>query len=485
MTIASQAALHVLVVDDDADAQQNLRDILELDDFHVQTAGTAAEVLRRNDLEDFFAILLDRRLPDGSAEELLPKLKARAPQAKVVIATGFADLESAVVALRLGASDYILKPINADALRASLRRLANEQRAETELRDWQARMRAILATAVDGIITIDSRGHIESFNPAAERMFGYPAAEVLGRNVSLLMASPHREEHDEYLRRYLNTGQRRIIGIGREVIAQRRDGSTFPVDLSVSEVFHDGSLFMGIVRDITDKKLAEERAMQSQRLAAIGQMVTGLAHESRNALQRSQACLELLALELESQPEALALVARVQKAQDHLHHLYEEVRGYAAPLKLYLKSCDLSEIWHETWSHLEVMRKDKNVTLRQEAEIDLHCQVDRHAVAQVLRNILENAIVACQEPGEIVIRAAESVLNGAPAVCVSLCDNGPGLNAEQRKRIFDPFYTTKTQGTGLGMAIAKRIVDSHGGRIEVGNPSEGAEILVTLPRRPA
>jgi PAS domain S-box-containing protein len=482
---SADTPLHVLVVDDDADTRQNLCDILELDDFHVQTAGTAAEVLHRDDLQSFFAILLDRRLPDGTAEELLPKLKVRAPQAKVVIATGYADLESAVVALRLGAADYILKPINADALRASLRRLANEQRAEAELRDWQARMRAILETAVDGIITIDSRGHIESFNPAAERMFGYSAAEVLGRNVSLLMTSPNREEHDEYLRRYLHTGERRIIGIGREVIAQRKDGSTFPVDLSVSEVFHDGSLFMGIVRDVTEKKLVEERAMQSQRLAAIGQMVTGLAHESRNALQRSQACLELLALELEGQPEALALVARVQKAQDHLHHLYEEVRGYAAPLKLHLKPCDLSEIWHETWSHLEVMRKGKDVTLRHEAAIDLCCQVDRHAIAQVFRNILENAIVACREPGEIVIRAAESVLNGAPAVCVSLRDTGPGLNAEQRKRIFEPFYTTKTQGTGLGMAIAKRIVDSHGGRIDVGNPASGAEIVVTLPRRSA
>jgi PAS domain S-box-containing protein len=140
------------------------------------------------------------------------------------------------VALRLGASDYILKPINADALRASLRRLADQQRAETELRDRQARMRAILENAVDGIITIDRKGQIESFNPAAERMFGYAAAEVLGHNVSLLMPSPDREQHDEYLRRYLKTGERRIIGIGREVIAQRRDGSTFPVDLSVSEV---------------------------------------------------------------------------------------------------------------------------------------------------------------------------------------------------------------------------------------------------------
>jgi PAS domain S-box-containing protein len=350
-------------------------------------------------------------------------------------------------------------------------------------------MRAILQTAVDGIITIDDQGRIESFNPAAERMFGYCAAEVVGRNVKALMPSPDHEQHDEYLRRYLATGEKRIIGIGREVMARRKDGTTFPVDLSVSEIPSvpgTQRLFTGMVRDITERKRTEERLMQSERLAAIGQMVTGLAHESRNALQRSQACLEMLALELEGQPELLSLVNRIQKAQDHLHHLYEEVRGYAAPLKLHLAPCDLSEIWRETWSHLEVTRKDKPISLREETAIDLHCQADRHALGQVFRNILENSIAAYGTappgPGEIVIRCAETALHGAPAVCVSVHDNGPGMDPEQRKRIFEPFFTTKTQGTGIGMAIARRIVEAHGGRIEVGDPDAGAEILVTVPR---
>jgi two-component system sensor kinase FixL len=483
--------LRVLIVDDDADTRQNLRDILELDDYHVEAAATAVETLRRKDLARFFAILLDRKLPDGMAEDILPRLKDRAPQAKVVIATGFADLESAVAALRLGAADYILKPINADALRASLRRLADQQRAEAELRDREARMTAILETAVDGIITIDDRGRIESFNPAAERMFGCLAAEVVGRNVSLLMPSPDHERHDDYLRRYISTGEKRIIGIGREVTARRKDGTTFPVDLSVSEVYPGGlggrRLFTGVVRDITERKRTEERLMQSERLAAIGQMVAGLAHESRNALQRSQACLEMLAMELEGQSELLGLVTRIQKAQDHLHHLYEEVRGYAAPLKLHLARCDLAEIWRETWSHLDMMRKEKHVSLREEVTIDPHCQADRHAIGQVFRNILENSITACTTapasgPGEIVIRCAEGVLHGAPAVCVSVADNGSGMSPEQKKRIFEPFFTTKTHGTGIGMAIAKRIIDAHGGRIEVGEPAVGAQIVVTLPR---
>jgi len=482
---AMEGNLHVLIVEDDEDASQNLRDILELDDYHVQTAASAAAALGRTDLTCFFAILLDRKLPDGMAEGFLPQLKERAPQAEVVIATGFADLESAVAMLRLGAADYILKPINADALRATLRRLAGQQRAELELRDREARMRAILETAVDGIITIDEHGRIESFNPAAERMFGYSAAEVLGQNVAVLMPSPDREQHDEYLRRYRDTGEKRIIGIGREVLGRRKDGTTFPVDLSVSEVFPGAGnhrLFTGMVRDITERKQTEERLMQSERLAAIGQMVTGLAHESRNALQRSQACLEMLALELEGQPEMLSLVQRIQTAQEHLHHLYEEVRGYAAPLKLHLGPSDLRELWREIWSHLEVARKNKDIRLTEEGVLDLLCQVDRHAIGQVFRNILENAIAACPQKGEIVIHCTEAVHRGAPAVCVSVHDNGPGMNAEQRRRVFEPFYTTKTHGTGIGMAIAKRIVDAHGGRIEVENPPMGAKVVVTLPR---
>ena len=487
---------------------------------------------------------------------------------------------------------------------------------EADLQGQEARLRAILETAVDGIITIDERGTIDSLNPAAEAMFGYTAREALGQNISLLMPSPYREEHDAYLKRYLATGEKNIIGIGREAEGRRKDGTTFPIHLAVSEVHVDGQrLFTGIVRDITQnkqaaeqaqllaeavrhldegvvitdaqldwpgprilfaneamvrisgyalqemlgktprmfqgeqtdrvvlrrlkeqlhsgqpvaeqlinyrkdgsqydvellisavtdpqqnvthyvsihrevtqQKQAEERALQAERLAAIGQMVAGLAHESRNALQRSQSCLELLALELEDQPEVLDLVDRIQKAQDHLHHLYEEVRGYAAPIKLHKKVCDLAEIWRETWSHLEVMRKEKNVTLReQHNRVNLNCRVDPHAIGQVFRNILENAIAACPEPGEIVIHCAEAVLNDAPAVRVAVRDNGQGLDDEQKARVFDPFYTTKTHGTGLGMAIAKRIVETHGGNIEVGHrpPPEGrtrgAEFLITLP----
>ena len=360
-----------------------------------------------------------------------------------------------------------------------------ELRQSTERsRDQEARLRAVLDTAVDGIITIDARGIVQSVNSAAEQIFGYAAAEMVGQNVSMLMPSPHREEHDTYLANYLRTGERKIIGIGREVTGRRKDGTTFPCNLAVSEVpVLEQRLFTGILRDVSAQKAAEERALQAERLAAIGQTVTGLAHESRNAFQRSQACLELLALDLEDRPEELELVERTRRALAHLHRLYEEVRDYAAPIKLDQQSCDLAHLWRDAWSHLEVSRQEKEVVLREcGAEIDLSCSADWFAMGQVFRNILENAITACAEPGVIEIDWRECELAETPALEIRFRDNGPGIAEGDRGRVFDAFFTTRTKGTGLGMAIARRIVEAHGGRLTLGNPTSGAEFIVALPR---
>jgi len=218
-------------------------------------------------------------------------------------------------------------------------------------------------------------------------------------------------------------------------------------------------------------------------------MMTGLAHESGNALARSQSCLEMLAWEVEDRPEALDLIKRIQKAQDHLKQLYEEVRGYAAPLKLDREVWDLSAVWRLAWQNLALERQDREATLREETGgLDLHCALDQFRLEQVFRNILENSLAACPDPVRIEVHCTEAEIGGRPAVRVAVRDNGPGLNAEQRRRIFDPFFTTKTKGTGLGMAIAKRIVEAHGGQIaggsasRGGNPPCGAEILIVLPR---
>jgi signal transduction histidine kinase len=238
------------------------------------------------------------------------------------------------------------------------------------------------------------------------------------------------------------------------------------------------------IEDITERRHMEERLKQQERLAAIGQMMTGLAHESRNALQRSQAALDLLGIRLKDNAEVCNLLGEVQRAQEHLHKLYEEVRNYAAPLKLVRQAIDLAELIRDAHQQVAGVAADQTVHLRQQpTNLSAKCLVDRIAMTQVFRNILENSVAATPGPVEITVRWAETQLDGQGAVQIALRDNGPGLSAEAREKIFEPFYSTKSQGTGLGMAIAKRVIEAHAGRIAVGppNPQSGAEIVITLP----
>jgi|GEM_PF-1345531 len=241
----------------------------------------------------------------------------------------------------------------------------------------------------------------------------------------------------------------------------------------------------GIAADITLLKQAEQQVLQNERLAAIGEAMTGLAHESRNALQRSQAGLEMLVRRASGQPDSLELIAEIQQAQNYLHGLYEEVRGYASPLHPRCRPADLRAILNETWDHLGVERNGRPARMIEEegSPPDATCEVDVQAVQQVLRNILENALAAAPREAEIRVRWSAADLDGRPALRCAISDNGPGLTPEQQRRIFDPFYTTKARGTGLGMAITRRIVDAHGGRIAAGGePGRGATIEIVLPR---
>ncbi|MCY2964429.1 MAG: ATP-binding protein, partial [Planctomycetota bacterium] len=229
---------------------------------------------------------------------------------------------------------------------------------------------------------------------------------------------------------------------------------------------------------------AQQRVVQTERLAAIGEMIAGLAHESRNALQRSQACLEMLSVEMKDRPTALNLVDRIQSAQDALHQLYEEVRDYAAPIRLKLSQCNVRRILEDTWDHLSVERTGRNSALVFVSSEGIpRCQADPLALEQVFRNILENAIASSANPVTIEVRLTDAHLEGRPALSVSIRDDGPGLTPESRLRIFEPFFTTKTKGTGLGMAITKRLVEAHAGAISLGDGAAGgAEVIVTLPR---
>lgn len=360
-------------------------------------------------------------------------------------------------------------------------------RRTEQLREREARMRTVLDAAADAIITVDEHGIIESCNPAGLRMFGYDADEIIGRNVSVLMPSPYAEEHDGRLANYLEFGQPSVIGKEREVVAQRSDGEVFPIDLSISEVWlGNNRLFTAIVRDITERKRAQKRLLQAGRLAAIGQAMTGLAHESRNALQRSQACLELLGDSIHDNPEALDLIDDIQEAQDDLHRLYEDVRKYAAPLNLELANCHLAEIAGRCWEDLESKWSDRDASLILEGDaVDDVVEADPFALRQLFRNVLENALAACQtDPVVITLCINRRETGSQSGVEVLIRDNGPGITADVSRRIFEPFFTTKIHGTGLGLAICRRVADAHGGDIRlVSRDGGGAEFVLSLPRK--
>jgi PAS domain S-box-containing protein len=471
----------VLVVDDDEDTRLNLCDILELDGYRVEVAGTAHELLARERWGDVSLVLLDRKLPDGTPQEIVPLVKQKAPQAAIIIVTGYADVEGAIIALRCGAADYILKPVNPDALLASVRRVVQRQKDEQEIARLnrlvahnERRCRSLFENTLDGLLILNDDGRIVDVNQAACRKLCSESHMLRRKHLDALMVRDHGQTPaawSDFFTPGKNSG---------ECLLVREDGTEVNLEYRAVANFAPG-LHLISLRDVTARKQAEERARQSERLAAIGETMAALVHESRNALQRSKACLEMLTLEVEHQPEALQLVARAQRAQDDLHRLYEEVRQWAAPLNLRREACDLRELWAEVWCQVRQARPTPATQLQEEITCEVCCNVDHFAMAQVFRNIFENAIEVSPAGAPVIVRCTPSASGNGDELVIAISDDGPGLTAEQQRRIFEPFFTTKAKGTGLGMAIASRIVQSHGGSITASSP-RGAQIEIKLPR---
>jgi PAS domain S-box-containing protein len=359
--------------------------------------------------------------------------------------------------------------------------ITDRKRAEEAVRRERDFAESLIAAAQAIVLVLDREGRVLQFNPFFELVSGRRPEEVLGADwfAEFVPAEDRPRARDVFNRVLSGTEGGQII---HRIVA--RDGHPLEVEWSHRVLPGNSRGVLSIGHDITDLREAQQRALQAERLAAIGQMVTGLTHESRNALQRSQACLEMLVRRVGDRPEVLDLLTGVQEAQDDLHRLYEEVRNYASPIVLDLRECRLHDVLCEAWGRLEPHRKGRAATLREHGARASTCEADHFRLGQVFRNVLDNALAACQDPVEIDVYWSENEINGKPAVNVLISDNGPGLTPEQRRNLFEPFYTTKTQGTGLGMAIAKRIVEAHGGSIAVADDDlPGARIVVTLPRR--
>ncbi len=355
--------LAILVVDDDLAMRNSVRRVLMLDGYRVEMAASGKELLEIQNLSQFFAILLDRRLPDMDASEVITELRQRAPSAAILMITGYADMNHTIESIRQGIDDYLVKPVEPETLRSRLRALAEHYRVKRQFR-------------------------------------------------------------------------------------------------------------------ITQQKL-----VQSERLAAIGQMVTGLAHESRNALQRARSCLDLLELDQIGHSEQLDMTQRIRDALGDLQRIYEEVRHYAAPIVLQIQRVDCVQLLQRAFDDLllEFPSSRQTLVVSPSTPSALLC-ADEFRLMQVFRNLLENAMAASADDGTIEVCFKNQTVCKRGALEIALKDSGAGMDESTLNQIFEPFFTTKQTGTGLGMAICKRIIESHGGTIvatsEKGN---GTTIVVTLP----
>jgi two-component system sensor kinase FixL len=358
-----------------------------------------------------------------------------------------------------------------------------------------ALFRLLVSTAVDGILVIDEAGTVRLFNEACERLFGYGPAEVLGRNISMLMPSPYRQEHDGYLKNYRTTGERKIIGIGREVMAQRKDGSVFPIYLSVGEgMFGEMSLFVGIVHDISARQSASHKLQELQselthmsRLNEMGHMSSALAHELNQPLAAIMNYLRAAQRTVGAVEDASVVRARemMEKALEQTSRAGQVIKR----LREFTEKRDSSRTV-ESLNH--VIQEAIELALVGAAVLDVKVQkslaenlpevfVDRIQIQQVVLNLVRNAVEAMEE---VSIRRLTVVtrIDGEGNVQASFLDTGPGMPDEVIRRLFEAFVTTKENGMGIGLSICRSIIEAHGGRLWMEPaPGGGTEFHFSLP----
>jgi two-component system sensor kinase FixL len=349
---------------------------------------------------------------------------------------------------------------------------------DARLRASEERWRSIIESAVDAIIVIDSRGAIEAFNPAAERLFGYRESEVMGRNVSALMPSPYREEHDAYLSRYLRTGDAKIIGIGREVTGQRADGTLFPLHLSVGEMLLGGERkFTGILHDLSSRVRMEEQLREQAALVRLGEMAAVIAHEVKNPLAGIRGAVQVIGGRLAKESREAAVVGEILSRIDTLNGLIQDLLLFARPPQPRPAPVDVSPLLLTTAELLSSDPALSGVRIVVEGSAP-PLAADAELLKIVFLNLLVNSAHAMR--GEGRIQVSIGVADGSCRVAVA--DAGPGIPPEIREKIFTPFFTTKSRGTGLGLPTAKRLIEAHGGTIQIDCPPEGGTtVTVQLP----
>ena len=366
--------------------------------------------------------------------------------------------------------------------------------AQTDLAERQAHLQSVLDTVPDAMVVIDIHGVIQSFSAAAERLFGYNAAEAIGHNVSILMPGPYSAQHDGYLARYLTTGERRVIGIGRLVVGLRRDGSTFPMELSVGEMrVGERRHFTGFVRDLTERQENQQRlhALQGElihmsRFTALGEMASTLAHELNQPLTAIanylKGCRRLLAgTGRDALPAALDAIERAAGQALRAGQIISRLRDFVARGETERQVENLAKLIEEASALALVGGKEAGIRVFLQLDPNANLVfVDKVQVQQVILNLLRNAVEAMHDTPERRLSVTTRLVD-KEAVEVSVIDTGRGIAPEIADHLFQPFVTTKRQGLGVGLSISRTIIESHGGRLWVEpNPEGGTIFRLTL-----
>ncbi len=354
-----------------------------------------------------------------------------------------------------------------------------------------SQLEAILAAISEPVIAIDESGRILEANGACEVVFGYLREELQGQNVSILMEEPYRSEHDSYLASYLRTGVKKAIGKNRQVAGRKKDGSSFPCEISITEAnIGETQNFVGLIRDLTQERELSLKFAQAERLAAVGELAAGVSHEINNPINTVLNCAQLL----KDGDEDPDLLQDICDEGERIAKIVRSLLDFAKEHSEEMTPVALGSLVSRTLGLIRRRIQRPGIEVRLSVEEDLpRPWLCSHQIQQVLMNLLLNARDAIlqqegrTEPGVIVVSLESTLFEGQQGLLLKVRDNGPGVPRDSQDRIFTPFYTTKREagGTGLGLPVSLGIIQKHGGRLDVS--SDGAsycEMRILLPILP-
>ncbi len=359
-----------------------------------------------------------------------------------------------------------------------------------------AEFKALLNAAVDGIIVTDRSGAILRFNHAAEKMLGYRAEEILGQPIKIIMNARDGRAHGRYMDRYLETGKKKIIGIGREVLAKCKDGSNIPVSLSIGEArIGDELRFVGLIRDLSAEQKAEEAAMRHReqlnhtgRLSTMGEMAAAMAHEINQPLSAisnyTAACARLLERDDGNKAEVLKALGEIGRQAHRAAEVVRRIRSFARSDSKEHELIGIETLIGEVLPLVRMDAKANHTVFKTYIAKNLpDIRVNRVEIQQVILNLLRNGVDAMQDVPEQHRRLDLRVSQlGTKEIEFSITDRGHGVSEDVANKLFTPFFTTKKSGMGMGLAISRSIVDAHGGTLRFSNnPVEGACFCLNLP----